>query len=111
MRELDKEDGALITKAKNRWYVPDPNKQADLEKLREKALLREFFAYVEQINSSKKKLKQFRTEAIRAGFKKAWSNKDYKTIISVGERLSEKVLQEDDKLLMYFDNAQIYLEM
>ncbi len=111
LRGLDKEASALKAKAKHRWYVPDPNKQADLEKLREKALLREFAAYIEQVNSSKKKLKQFRTEAIRAGFKKAWSDKDYKTIVSVGERLPEKVLQEDDKLLMYFDNAQIYLDM
>ncbi len=110
LRGLDKEDPALKQKARYRWYVPDPNKQADLEKLREKALLREFSAYVEQISSSRKKLKQFRTEAIRAGFKKAWSEKDYRTIVSIGEKLPEKVLQEDDKLLMYFDNAQIYLD-
>ncbi|MDK2986130.1 MAG: hypothetical protein PWQ96_1774, partial [Clostridia bacterium] len=109
LRGLDKEDPALKEKAKHRWYVPDPNKQADLEKLREKALLREFSAYVEQISKSKRKLKQFRTEAIRAGFKKAWGERDYETIVRVGERLPEKVLQEDDKLLMYFDNAQLYL--
>jgi hypothetical protein len=27
----------------------------------------------------------------------------------MGERLPENVLQEDDKLLMYYDNAQIRL--
>lgn len=109
LRGLDKDDPRLKEKAKNRWYVPDPNKQADLEKLREKALLREFAAYKQQIENSKKKLKQFRTEAIRAGFKKAWAEKDYETIVKVGERLPEKVLQEDDKLLMYYDNAHIRL--
>ncbi|QZT35201.1 site-specific DNA-methyltransferase [Caldalkalibacillus thermarum TA2.A1] len=109
LRGLDKDDPRLKEKAKNRWYVPDPNKQADLEKLREKALLREFAAYKQQIESSKKKLKQFRTEAIRAGFKKAWAEKDYETIVKVGERLPEKVLQEDDKLLMYYDNAHTVL--
>lgn len=70
-----------------------------------------FEGYVEELSKSKKKLKQFRTEAIRAGFKKAWSEKDYETIMKVGERLPESVIQEDDKLLMYYDNAQIRLGM
>ena len=111
LRGLENDDPQLKEKAMNRWYVPDPNKQADLEKLREKALLREFEGYVEELSKSKKKLKQFRTEAIRAGFKKAWSEKDYETIVKVGERLPESVIQEDDKLLMYYDNAQIRLGM
>lgn len=111
LRGLDKNDPRLKEKAKNRWYVPDPNKQADLEKLREKSLLREFANYKEELEKSKKKLKQFRTEAIRAGFKKAWGEKDFETIVKIGERLPESVIQEDDKLLMYFDNAQIRLGM
>ena len=51
-----------------------------------------------------------RLEAVRAGFKKAWGEKDYQTIVEVGRKLPEKILQEDDKLLMYYDNAQIRLE-
>ncbi|MCY8752956.1 DNA methyltransferase [Bacillus inaquosorum] len=111
MRGLENTDGKLKAKAMNRWYVPDPNKQADLEKLREKTLLREFDHYVEELGNSKKKLKQFRTEAIRAGFKKAWSEKNYEKIVTVGDRLPEQVIQEDDKLLMYYDNAQVRLDM
>ncbi|MBO8173525.1 MAG: DNA methylase [Bacillaceae bacterium] len=111
LRQLDKDNPTLKAKAKGRWYIPDPNKQVDLEKLREKALLREFATYVEEMSKSKKKLKQFRLEAIRAGFKKAWSDKDYQTIVQVGERLPESVLQEDDKLLMYYDNALTRLGM
>ncbi|MBL1228295.1 MULTISPECIES: DNA methyltransferase [Enterococcus] len=111
LRGLDKDDEVLKEKAKNRWYVPNPNQQADLEKLREKNLLREFVHYLEEINNSKKKLKVFRTEAIRVGFKKAWTEKEYQTIVKVGERLPEKVIQEDDKLLMYFDNALMRVEM
>lgn len=109
LRGLEPTDEKIKHKAMNRWYVPDPNKQADLEKLREKSLLREFNLYVDEMTKSKKKLKEFRTEAIRAGFKKAWSEKDYQTIVDVGNRLPEIVIQEDDKLLMYFDNAQIKL--
>lgn len=110
-RGLENTNDKLKEKAINRWYVPDPNKQADLEKLREKALLREFEHYVDELSTHKKKLRQFRTEAIRAGFKKAWSEKNYEKIVTVGDRLPETVIQEDDKLLMYYDNAQVRLDM
>lgn len=110
LRNLDEGDRRLKEMGKGRWYVPDPNKQADLELLREKMLLREFEGYKKELEGTKKRLKQFRTEAIRAGFKKAWSEKDFATIVHVGERLPEKVLLEDDKLLMYFDNAQMYMD-
>ncbi|WP_462409362.1 DNA methyltransferase [Neobacillus sp. Marseille-QA0830] len=109
LRGMDHNDDYLKGKALNRWYVPDPNKKADLEKLREKSLLREFEGYIEELSKSKKKLKQFRTEAIRAGFKNAWGDKDYQKIVMVGDRLPESVIQEDDKLLMYYDNAQVRL--
>lgn len=110
-RGLDKADEKMTSKSLNRWYVPNPNKQADLEKLRERTLLREFESYTEELAKSSKKLRQFRTEAIRAGFKKAWSEKDYKKIVSIGNRLPEAAIQEDDKLLMYYDNAQVRLEL
>ncbi|MDD4238040.1 MAG: DNA methyltransferase [Desulfotomaculaceae bacterium] len=109
LRNLAKDDETLRSRGKDHWYVPDPNKAGDLEKLREKSLLREFAYYIEEMKKSKKKLKQFRTEAIRAGFKKAWGDKDYQTIVDIGQRLPESILQEDDKLLMYYDNAQIRL--
>ena len=101
-RNLDKTDSALIAKAKDRWYVPDPNKAQDLEKKREKALLREFQAYQE---ASGRRIKEFRLEVLRAGFKAAWIAKDYKTIISVAAKIPEEALQEDEKLLMWFDQA------
>src|SRR5699024_334146 len=72
LRGLEADDPAVISKAMNRWYVPDPSKQGDLERLRERALLREFDGYLAELEGNKKKLRQFRTEAIRAGFKKAY---------------------------------------
>lgn len=86
------------------WYVPDPNKQIDLEKLRERALLKEFGEYK---MSKQKRLKVFRTEAIRAGFKAAWASRDYNSIVSVASRLPDDVVQEDQIILMYFDNASM----
>jgi DNA-binding Lrp family transcriptional regulator len=85
----------------DRWYVPDPARAEDLEKLRERGLLKEFAAYLD----TKGKLKVFRTEAVRAGFKVAWAKREYQTILDVARRLPEDVLQEDSALLMYFDNA------
>jgi len=102
LRNLPKDAPELRTKGKDRWYVPDPNKAGDMEKKREKALLKEFEEYR---TSSQKRLKVFRLEAVRAGFKKAWQERDYATIITVARKIPENVLQEDPKLLMWFDQA------
>ncbi len=101
LRNLSKDDPSLVAKARDRWYVPDPNKAGDLEKLREKALLKEFEEYKE----AKKKLKVFRLEAVRAGFKKAWQERDYAVIVAVADKIPNNVLEEDPKLLMWFDQA------
>jgi hypothetical protein len=86
LRNLSKDDPGLRAKARDRWYLPDPNKAGDLEKLRDKALLKEFEAYKEE----KKKLKVFRLEAVRAGFKKAWADRDYATIVAVADKMSNR---------------------
>ena len=102
MRNLSKDDPTLRAKAKDRWYVPDPNKAGDLEKLRERTLLREFEEYRE---SKQKRLKVFRLEAVRAGFKKAWQERHYRIIIDVAKKIPDNILQEDPKLLMWYDQA------
>ena len=52
-----------------------------------------------------RRLKVVRLEAVRAGFKHCWQNRDYRTIIAVAQRIPENVLQEDPKLLMWYDQA------
>jgi len=104
LRNLPKDDPALVAKSRDRWYVPDPNKAGDLEKLREKALLKEF----EEYKQIKKKLKVFRLEAVRAGFKQLWQQRTdeaYRTIIEVAEKIPNNILEEDPKLLMWYDQA------
>jgi predicted RNA methylase len=102
LRSLDKSDPRLVAKAQDRWYVPDPNKAIDLEKKREKALLKEFDDYV---GATGRKLKEFRLEVLRAGFKAAWGRKDYATIIKVAQKIPDEALQEDEKLLLWYDQA------
>ncbi len=101
LRNLTKDNPLLKAKAENRWYVPDPNKAGDLEKLREKALLKEF----EEYKQAKKKLRVFRLEAVRAGFKKAYQERDYATIIALAEKIPNNILEEDPKLLLWYDQA------
>lgn len=101
---LETQNSELRRQAADRWYVPDPNKASDLEKLREKALLKEF----EEYKNLRKKLKntdRFRIEAVRAGFKKAWQERDYSVIVAVAEKIPNNVLEEDPKLLMWYDQA------
>jgi DNA modification methylase len=93
----------FIEDKNGKWRVPDSKKDADLEQVRHQFLLKEF----EQYLSSKSKLKIIRMEALRAGFKDCWQQKDYVTIIQMAKRVPEEVIQEDSALLMYFDNASL----
>ncbi len=127
LRKLPKDDQSLRNKGKDRWYIPDPNKASDLEKLRERSLMKEFWEYLPagykpaKPESQEgfipglepklmpvpkgKKMKVIRLEAVRTGFKYCWQNRDYRTIITVAQRIPENVLQEDPKLLMWYDQA------
>ncbi|WP_443869042.1 DNA methyltransferase [Mitsuokella multacida] len=92
-------DENFIQDDKGRWYIPDRTKEGDVAKLREKNLWKEFESYM----NSKGKLKLFRSEAIRVGFSRLWKDKNYQAIVDMAERLPGKTIQEDDKLLMYYD--------
>lgn len=106
-RNLEKSDPRLKSKAKDRWFVPDPSKVQDLEKKREKALLKEFDEYR---TAAGRRLKEFRLEVLRAGFKSAWAGRDFKTIISIAQKVPEEALQEDEKLLFWYDSALTRME-
>jgi len=128
LRNLPKDHPQLRRKAKDRWYVPDPKKNIDVEKLRNKRLLEEFWTYLPAgysppaLNPNRgdsfpgmtvpvpripkgKKLKELRSEAVRVGFKECYRLKDYQTILVVAEMLPESVLNEDEALQMLYDTA------
>lgn len=85
-----------------KWYVPDLSDKADLDKLRRKRLLKDFYDIYAKGTG---RIKNARTEAIRVGFDECWKERNYALIVQVGDRLPETVLQEDPALLMYYDNA------
>jgi hypothetical protein len=102
LRNLEKSAPQLQAKARDRWFVPDPSNARQLEQKREKALLKEFDLYMA---STGRRLKEFRLEVLRAGFKAAWGQKNYQTIIKVAQKIPEEALQEDEKLLLWYDQA------
>ena len=85
-----------------RWYVPDPKKEADLEKLRKRERLKEFTTYA----AGKGALKHFSLAAVRAGFSDAWERRDFASIVAVGKRLPAEAFAQDERLLFYLDNAE-----
>lgn len=98
---------SFIQEADGKWRTPDPNEAKDREALRTKVLLKEFTGYVTAISQPKaKKLKEVRVEALRAGFKNSWEQKDFKTIVILGDMIPQNILLEDEQLLMYYDIAK-----
>ena len=99
---LEMLEANFVDNGTGRWMVPDPKKSEHLDQLRTRALLREFDAYV----ASKGSLKKFRSEAVRAGFKKAWGDRAFDRILAVGHRLPPDAFVEDSALLHYYRNAE-----
>ena len=89
----------------SKWYVPNPENEADLEKLRSKRLLKLFEVYKIEAAKPKAKIKEVRVEALRAGFKQCYQDKDFKTIVTIGDRIPNNLLMEDEVLLQFYDIA------
>ena len=87
------------------WRLANIEDDVDLEKLRTKALLKEFKLYLEVCRKPRGKLKDVRVEAVRAGFKQCYSDKNFADIILVGDRIPQNLLTEDEILLQYYDIA------
>ena len=88
-----------------KWYAPDPENEADLEKLRKGRLLRLFEGYKKEIENPRTKIKEVRVEALREGFKQCYQDKEFKTIVKVGDRIPNNLLMEDEVLLQFYDIA------
>jgi hypothetical protein len=98
-------EGNFLQDDSGRWYVPDPKRAEDLDRLRANTLIKEFASYLD----SKGKLNRFRSEAIYAGFKEAWARRDYATIASVGGRLPEELYADEPGLHHYYKVAESQL--
>lgn len=89
------------------WHVPDLEKQIDLEKLKHKSLMKEFNLYKEMAQKPRSRIKEVRVEALREGFKQCFKDKDFATILLLGDKIPQNILTEDEVLLQYYDIAQM----
>lgn len=94
---IEEEDG--------KWRKPNLQDDRDLDALRLKSLMKEFKVYVEVAQKPKGKIKEARVEALRAGFKQCYRDKDFETIVRVGDRIPSNLLQEDEVLLQFYQIA------
>ena len=99
-------DENFLKDNEGKWYLPDSENEADLEKLRNKRLLKQFEAYKSQATAARaKKIKEVRVDALRAGFKQCYQDKDFPTIVAVGDKIPNNLLMEDEVLLQFYDIA------
>ena len=98
-------DENFIQEEDGKWRLPNIQDDVDKFKLRTKALLKEFKLYVEQASKPKAKIKEVRVEAVRAGFKQCYIDKDFQTIVTVGDKIPQNLLEEDEILLQFYDIA------
>lgn len=103
MRDILTEN--FLQDSEGKWYIPDMENEADLERVRTRKLLRTFDEYKEAITTPRARLREVRVEALREGFKKCYQDKDFETIIAVGNRIPNNLLMEDEVLLQYYDIA------
>lgn len=95
----------FIKESDGKWRKPNLQDDVDLATLRHKALMREFKVYVEVAQKPRGKIKEARVEALRAGFKQCYQDKDFATIVIVGDRIPQNLLTEDEQLLQFYEIA------
>lgn len=96
----------FIKEEDGKWRLPNIQDDKDVNALRTKALLKEFKIYVDVAQKPKAKIKEARVEALRAGFKQCYVDKDFQTIVTVGNKIPQNLLIEDEVLLQFYDIAQ-----
>ncbi len=95
----------FIKESDGRWRKPNLQDDVDLAALRHKALMREFKVYLEVAQKPRGKIKEARVEALRAGFKQCYQDKNFATIVAVGDRIPQNLLTEDEQLLQFYEIA------
>lgn len=95
-------DQSFVTDSQGRYVAPDPSRAEHLEQLREAELLRIFDTYA----TGRGRLEHFRSEAVKAGFRRAYRERDFARILAVGRRIPIEAFNDDPALMHYFRNAE-----
>jgi len=103
LEDCTPDDSTLWEAAAGYWYVADDRDTTDQRKLRERELLADYNTYRDP---RVRKHEPPSIDALRAGFEKAWKERDYGTIVDVGSQVPEDLLQKDPVVLRWYDQAQ-----
>lgn len=95
----------FIEMENGKWRLPNMQDDVDKDAMRTKSLLREFKIYSDAAAKPKAKIKEARVEALRTGFKQCYIDKDFHTIVQVGDKIPQNLLEEDDVLLQFYEIA------
>jgi hypothetical protein len=79
--------------------------QVELEQKRIERLLRQFNEYIETAQAGQK-LKEVRREAVLAGFTECYREGRFQDILTVGQKLNKRLLEESPEIFDFIDIAE-----
>lgn len=85
------------------------DERKELKRNREKELEKAWNKIVERASVEKKKMTTIRKEALEYGFKNCYDKDDFTTIIEVGSKLHDSILEENSEIMNFIDIAEIKL--
>lgn len=88
------------------YKLPSIIEKNRIEEVRIKKLNKDFTIILQDINSSKSKIKEVRKEALIYGLTKLYQEKDVDTINLIGERMDKKIIESDDDISAIIDWAK-----
>ncbi|MDM8557038.1 DNA methyltransferase [Desulfococcaceae bacterium HSG7] len=103
------EDNFVSAKGTFRRPETETEKTAISEK-REKALIKEFESLLVEAQTSKKKIKIVRKEALSFGFETCYKQNRFSDILLITKRLNKKIIENNAELSEFVEIAQIKVE-
>ena len=88
-----------------KFRVPNFSENKKIEEFRNKNLSKEFDNILEEINSSKKKIKEVRKEALLYGLMNLYKEKEVDLIKTIGNRVDRNIINSDDDISTIIDWA------
>lgn len=88
-----------------KYRLPTSNEQFNIEEKRNKQLQKDFEGLLEKINSSKKKIKEVRKEALLYGLMNLYKEKEVDLIKTIGNRVDRNIINSDDDISTIIDWA------
>lgn len=91
------------------WKRPDQLTQGELEQKRLERLLHQFNEYLE-VAKAGQKIKEVRREAVLAGFTECYRTGRFQDILTLGNKLDKRLLEESPDLFDFVDIAEAKVE-